>query len=220
MAEEAQKYRITFKCSCGRTFKKLTTNPDLEKVPCPECKKKDKKTKLFKIGDGPVPSTETVADHFIKPKVFPNTIYKCRDCSAILKVYEDIGETNLTECYACGSSDIHFRGKISHDVTGQNAIQNKAIDKTAEIVMDNYGMTDLRDNVRPGEAMAPKLAPHLQNGADNFFGGRKGSAMPKNVGNIAKRAMQGSFRNGGYIDPVGALHDSEKKAGGRTGVTQ
>lgn len=221
MSEAAQRYRMTFKCSCSKVFKKLTTDINLQAAPCPSCKKKDKKTKLFKIGDGPIPSTEIEADPYadMPPKVFPNTIYKCKSCACITKIFEDIGETSLTDCPACGSKEIQYRGKISHDVSGQNAIQTKAIDKTAEIVMGNYGMTDLRDNVRVGETMAPKLSPHLQAGADNFFGGarNRNGTMPRNVAAIAKRAMSGALRDT-RADPVAMLHASEGR--GRTGVVQ
>ena len=58
-------------------------------------------------------------------------------------------------------------------LVGSN-LQVKAIDETAKIVMQDYGMTDLRSDVRPGETTAPKIAPALQTQADNFFvGGRK-----------------------------------------------
>lgn len=46
----------------------------------------------------------------------------------------------------------------------------KAIDETARIVMQDYGLTDLRSDVRQGETTAPKIAPALQAQADSFFG--------------------------------------------------
>lgn len=54
---------------------------------------------------------------------------------------------------------------------GQNPYV-QAADKTADMVMSNYGMTDLQGGstgLRPGDTMAPKLPPHLQQQADNFF---------------------------------------------------
>ena len=47
----------------------------------------------------------------------------------------------------------------------------RAVDATAEIVMQDYQMTDLRSDVREGESAAPKLPPKQQEAADNFFGG-------------------------------------------------
>lgn len=220
MSDTVQRYRMTFKCNCGKVFKKVTTNIDLQAMPCPECKTKDKKTKLFKIGDGPISQGEIKVHNFEKQRVFPNTIYKCNDCYSLTKIFEDIGEKSIDECPACGSKNIQFRGKIAKDICGDNAIKNKCVDKTADIVMTDYGMTDLKDSVRQGEAMAPKLAPTLQTGADNFFGGARAAAMPRNAAAIAKRALAGSFRDRSYLDPVAALHTSEKKAGGRRGVVQ
>lgn len=49
----------------------------------------------------------------------------------------------------------------------------KAIDQTAEIVMQDYGMTDLKDNTRQGEAMVPNLTPRQQIMNKNFWGGGK-----------------------------------------------
>jgi hypothetical protein len=79
---------------------------------------------------------------------------------------------------------------------GDNA-QVRAIDKTAEIVMQDHGMTDLKDNIRTGEAMAPKLPPAMQAASDNFF-----TANPlkdRGVGSrqaelIKRRALAGAYR--------------------------
>ncbi len=59
----------------------------------------------------------------------------------------------------------------------------RAMDQTADIVMDNYGMTDLNSDGRPGAVMAPKLPPHQQQRADNMFN-------PKNNSMIGARAKQ------------------------------
>lgn len=76
----------------------------------------------------------------------------------------------------------------------------KAIDKTAEIVMKDHGMTDLRDNLRMGDTMAPKLPGAMQSAADNFFGGkavagRAGIRNQKQAELLGRRAMAGAFRN-------------------------
>lgn len=90
---------------------------------------------------------------------------------------------------------------------GQNT-QVKAIDKTAEIVMQDYGMTDLRTNVRMGETAAPKIAPQLQVQADNFFvGGRKRHPHLPNKASMSpaflgKAAMAGAYRQGGTVETL------------------
>lgn len=76
--------------------------------------------------------------------------------------------------------------------------RTKAIDATANIVMEDHHMTNLNDNIRPGEAMAPKLAPHLQKQADGFFGGGAAaggnSAMARRMNQLGQRALAGAYR--------------------------
>jgi predicted nucleic acid-binding Zn-ribbon protein len=202
---------MTFKCSCGNVFKKITTNVNLKNPACPECKKKNKITKFHRLGDGPIPTTETKAEVSDTPRVFPNTIYKCNECFVVVKVFEDVGEVVVTECPACGSKDIKFRGKITHEISSDSAIRNKAVDVTADIVMQDYKMGDLKDNVRMGESMAPKLDPRLQVSADNMFGKKNNRKMPFNAGAMAKRAMSGGLRDPrSYVDPVSALQPQFK----------
>lgn len=52
---EKQRYRMTFKCGeCKHVFRKVTTNPDLAKAPCPECRKSERIVKFIRSNDGPV----------------------------------------------------------------------------------------------------------------------------------------------------------------------
>jgi predicted nucleic acid-binding Zn-ribbon protein len=60
---------------------------------------------------------------------------------------------------------------------GQN-IRVKAVDETARIVMEDQHLADLRDNVREGETMAPKLPQAQQQLADAMFSPRKDAVMP------------------------------------------
>ena len=76
----------------------------------------------------------------------------------------------------------------------------KAIDQTAEIVMKDYGMTNLKDNIRHGENMAPKLDnPKMQAAADNFFGGdaaaKRAGISPAQMQRLGRRAIAGAYRN-------------------------
>ena len=86
----------------------------------------------------------------------------------------------------------------------------KAIDETANIVMQDYNLTNLRDNVGPGESVAPKLPPAQQAQAENYFGGGGFTAkqIPSITGQqathgisadqlnrLGKKAMAGGFRN-------------------------
>lgn len=79
----------------------------------------------------------------------------------------------------------------------------KAVDKTAEIVMEDNHMTDLRDNIRTGDILAPALPAHLQRQADGYFDGSGlksavpgagvGNQMSRRMQMLAKRALAGSY---------------------------
>lgn len=84
-----------------------------------------------------------------------------------------------------------------------NNHRNKAIDTTAEIVMHDHKLTDLKDSIRPGEAMAPKLPIPMQKAADNFFSGgapalgtgQPMSRMAKRMQALGQRAIAGGMRD-------------------------
>lgn len=75
----------------------------------------------------------------------------------------------------------------------------KAIDATADIVMQDYKMTDLKDNIREGESMAPKLPGPMQKAADGYFGGKAmgemTGAQTAQIKRLEQRAIHGAFRS-------------------------
>lgn len=84
----------------------------------------------------------------------------------------------------------------------------KAVDETARIVMEDHQMTNLKDNVRAGDIVAPKLPPAQQQAADGYFGGahiaeRTGMGK-KQMANLGRRAMAGAFK-GMAINPQNVL---------------
>ena len=110
----------------------------------------------------------------------------------------------------------HVHKTIGMDVGGGKApgvvgsLHAKAIDATAQIVMEDHNMTDLRDNVHMGESAAPKLPPRLQAQADNMF------TRPKNLNifnglstpQIIKAASSGAFMTKDTVNPVVTHHAS------------
>src|SRR5208282_3179554 len=95
----------------------------------------------------------------------------------------------------------------------------RAVDATAEMVMKDYGMTDLRDNIREGESMAPKLPPAAQAAADGYFAPEKTRQPMKAVdlatnrmrtipaaalNKIAERATAGRYARRG-VSPVSVI---------------
>ena len=84
-------------------------------------------------------------------------------------------------------------GHIGHNVT------NRAIDATAEIVMSDHKLTDLKDNLRMGDTLAPQLPPQMQKAADGFFGGaavkEKMTHHQKKLQSLGRLAINGAFRS-------------------------
>ena len=86
---------------------------------------------------------------------------------------------------------------------------SKAVDFTAEMIQREYGFTDLQDNLREGDIVAPKIRPDLQAAADNMFkpnptlninaGGRK--APPLQLSAMAKVVNSGAL-SGMSINPA------------------
>ena len=136
---------------------------------------------------------------------------QCRECGHTYKRVLRSLNAKDPPCPVCKKSMINPRDGLADIIKhqkappmhGSNAV--KAIDYTANLVMEEHKLTDLRDNVRQGETMAPKLAPKLQAQADSFFGPKKKSAnMPFDVNRLGKQALSGAFRGGGP-DPMKAI---------------
>jgi predicted nucleic acid-binding Zn-ribbon protein len=106
-------------------------------------------------------------------------------------------------------------------IGANNAV--RAVDETAKIVMEDYGMTDLKDNVRPGENVAPKLPPAQQAAADGMFAknnggtnvvdamtGEKHRMTAAQMNRLKARAIGGAFKgmavSPGTVQPAAAAH--------------
>lgn len=87
----------------------------------------------------------------------------------------------------------------------------KAIDMAATIAMEDYKLTDLKDNVREGEIMAPRLAPPLQKAADNFFNPANNTSLDKKrraqLQRMGQKAIAGGYRHNA-VDVKSVLPDS------------
>lgn len=96
----------------------------------------------------------------------------------------------------------------------------RAVDWTAEAVMRDYGLTDLRDRMGPGETAAPKLPPQQQRAADNFFNGAEVSRRFGNQRVAARARALGhmALANGGAaFKGTGARIDRIQAAQGAPG---
>lgn len=191
---DIKKYRMTFKCpepSCGNVFKKITTNQYLQSSPCPECRKAKVKSpkptvKFIRMGDGIVTDADLLAEK-IALKLMSTPEFQASLASKLLSPTPQ---------------------------SSQNQI--KAIDITAKTVMEDYKMGDLKDNVRTGDVMAPKLPPAQQAKADNFFGGAGGKrpGMPFNARQVAGMVNSGMLKPSaanGAVNPVAQMHQNRTK---------
>jgi hypothetical protein len=84
-------------------------------------------------------------------------------------------------------------------ITGGN-VKVAAIDETARIVMEDYGLSDLKTNTREGDSQVPNLTPRQQKMSANFWGGKR-SRRPLSDG----KAMVNAAMQGAYLPGRGAL---------------
>jgi hypothetical protein len=94
----------------------------------------------------------------------------------------------------------------------------KAIDYTANTVMQDYGLTDLKSSIREGESMAPKLPPHQQSRADAMFSvprpNEARTRFAKRAGQLANQVLVGggaAFRGRG--PNIAAIQGAAAKPG-------
>jgi hypothetical protein len=213
--QNKQRYRYTFKCSEHGVFKKISTKPNLETSTCPDCKKQDEVNKIIRmqdIGDGAVSNDD------LKPPVFqkaPNVVYQCDGCSEKIRLYQEAGSGLLKACTNCDSQNIHLVCHLDRTIGSNAKIQNKAIDETAKICMEDYNLTNLKDNVRMGDTIAPRLASKLQQKADTFFaGGPKANSNNKTarfMNNLGRSAIKGAFRpeRTGTPNMIKKMHENQ-----------
>jgi hypothetical protein len=143
---------------------------------------------------------------------------RCRDCNhkykRILTAEDEMQLAELPDppCPIC----LKVQNRIGMDVAGGKApavggsLTARAVDTTAEIVMQDYKMTDLRSDVREGESAAPKLHPAQQEKVDNFFGGAKrrqmGGIMGLQPRQLIQAATSGRFMTPDTVNPVATQH--------------
>lgn len=78
----------------------------------------------------------------------------------------------------------------------------KAMDATSEIVMRDYAMTNLQDNLREGDSMAPKLRPDLEQQVDQVFKPQK-PIMGQNTATNLNKALTSQINAGKYAGQSG-----------------
>lgn len=155
-----------------------------------------------------------------RKKKGPATFYlfRCKSCALKFRAKVHEGDPDP----GCPHCDV-VQTPIGLDVGAGKApgigggLMVKAMDYTADAVMQDHGMTDLA-SARVGESMAPKLPTHLQKQADAMFNPQRrgemfgGGNMLGNAFNqvaasaIAGANMSASNTQGGGIDPISTIH--------------
>jgi hypothetical protein len=150
--------------------------------------------------------------------------YKCSDCGVYEVRTENKPRGRCPACPNCGNSESALKStsksnvpytqeKLDGNVSSINESRHapslgksnftKAMDETAEIVMKDYGLTNLQDNLRAGDSMAPKLAPHLEQQVDQVFKPQK-PIMGMNTSTNMNKALTNQINAGKFAGQSGA----------------
>ena len=86
---------------------------------------------------------------------------------------------------------------------------SKAADTMYKIAEEDYGLTNMKDNLREGEtaAIIPNLPKELQKNADNFW--QKNAMQRTALMSSAKQGMADARIEG--VDPMALLHNNAKR---------
>lgn len=154
--------------------------------------------------------------------------FRCRDCGhkwtryIVTETPWDIHAPGCPKCKKArkqrdGLDEIIASGR--GPAIGGASIQNRAIDATAEMVMQDYGLTDLKSpgELRRGESQAPRLPPAMQTAADNMFSPKKALSavgMDRVAPLVARAALAGSYsaKVTGSPDPITAVQAGQRQA--------
>lgn len=126
---------------------------------------------------------------------------RCRDCGHVWKKVTKTSRIPKQACPRCKNvhpstvpAEIDYSSGRSFAIGGSNIA--RAMDATQEMIAQEHGVTNMGDSMKAGDVNSPKLAPHLQVQADNFFGGSMLKKQGVNTGLIARAALSGAYANG------------------------
>lgn len=160
---------------------------------CSECKLTFDKLRKF--------STEKYPEGTDLP--FPKKDPECPECKKVKKVNF---KTSVTD-----DQHKHIRPDYVFPNDGKafsmgGSAKSAAFDRTAEIVMKDYGLTDINmnSNLRPGDDCVPKLRPDLEAKVSKGWGGGDKKPMMGQAGSSLNSALtqqinSGAFKNHGDV---------------------
>lgn len=151
--------------------------------------------------------------------------YECTDCSTVFEVTLDSGDDGHPDCPTC-SKVLEWRpSKVS--IGGSN--RSKAVDMAQNIMEQDYGLTNFKDNNREGDVgyVAPQKTtqdkekemqreaeafravvtarPELQPAAEAFFGGQV-ARIGNNQVPVTQMIAAGKTGPGANVNPMDLLH--------------
>ena len=88
--------------------------------------------------------------------------FRCRHCAAKLRLRNYLPGDEIPACPQCGEEPIEMVNKL--DLAGPppahiGSPKARAEEETYKAMETQYGITDMRDNLREGDIAAPKLTP-------------------------------------------------------------
>lgn len=139
----------------------------------------------------------------VKPKGRCPGCPKCKENAAAKGVNVTKGRLKTRKKLQENSEDM-IASKKTASIGGKSRAY-KAHDATMQMVMEDYGLTDINDRPYEGENCVPKLPPHLEKQVNDGFGASFGdTAKLTSNANAAKIASVGmaSINSGKFRDQV------------------
>lgn len=165
--------------------------------------------------------------------------YYCDECDLTFKSFREV-DGPMPDCPICVPDETPFEAKAPALLTNKA----KAIDIAQKVAEESFGLTDMKDNNRPGDVIVktpspiqtaeseaitremmaytnatPEQAPHLQDYVKNFFGAAQNmpSANPDAVIKGAAPAAAEARAEG--KDPISILQSKEVRNRGINNLT-
>lgn len=139
--------------------------------------------------------------------------YKCNTCNHVFEHFHKNADEPLPDCPRCvlmaELSDVEKLPSVFKTRSTRAAQTAKAADTMYKIAEEDYGLTNMKDNLREGDiaAVMPKLPPELQKNADNFW--QKNAMQKASLMSSARTGMALARAEG--FDPIALLHKKAKK---------
>jgi hypothetical protein len=138
---------------------------------------------------------------------------KCKENSAKKGQNKTSGRLKTKKQLEETSKDMIASKKVAY--LGGKSAAHKAHDATMNMVMEDYGLTDINDRPQEGENCVPKLPHHLEQQVNNGFGAGFGQ-IPKIAGNINPSVItstgMGQINSGKFRDQGDIVADMQKHA--------